>query len=395
MLKGKVYVVIDGQAGSCGKGKIVGYLARHKKIDVSINNNTPNAGHTFVFDNGYKVITTHLPIAVVNPNVQLLIGAAAGIRPETLLKEIEDYSDLIGDRKIYIHERAFIVTEAHCQIERESIRSGSTFKGTAAAYCEKIMRKPGVVLAKDYPWPKDKVEIFDDSLMINLLENDKNILVETSQGFDLSLNRGLAYPNVTSKDCTAEQALSDCGIPRTVNTEVYMVFRPYPIRISNQSSQGEINSGDYGMSKELTWSDIEQLSGCKNLTELTTVTNKIRRVFEFEPERFRHAIVNNNPTYLVLNFAQHLDSRVLGISDVIDLCDCYQKDSPTEFLDGINPVMNFIDEIEREYNIPFAYVGTGPKETEIVDFNADMYIDNDMYLDDDIEKYEIVKRKRW
>ncbi len=123
--KGIVYIVYDGQAGSCGKGKFIGYFIRTKRIDVSMNNNGPNAGHTFVFDNGRKVVTTHLPVAVVNPSVQLLIGPGAFIDPEQLRKELENYKDLLGDRKVYIHERAYIVTEEHKEIERKTIKSGS------------------------------------------------------------------------------------------------------------------------------------------------------------------------------------------------------------------------------------------------------------------------------
>jgi adenylosuccinate synthase len=74
-MRGKVYVVADGQAGSCGKGKLVGYLARKLDVGITINHNMPNAGHTFVFDDGRKVVTHHLPIGVVNPRTTLLIGA--------------------------------------------------------------------------------------------------------------------------------------------------------------------------------------------------------------------------------------------------------------------------------------------------------------------------------
>ena len=50
-----VTIVIDGQAGSCGKGKICGYLACHDSFSISINNWSSNAGHTFV---GNKVTDT-------------------------------------------------------------------------------------------------------------------------------------------------------------------------------------------------------------------------------------------------------------------------------------------------------------------------------------------------
>lgn len=385
MLKGNIYVVIDGQAGSCGKGKFVGYFARNKRIDVSINNNTPNAGHTFIFADGRKIITTHLPMAVVEPNIQLLIGAGAAIDPIKLMNEIEEYKDLLGNRKVYIHERAAIVLDNHKEIEQETIKSGSTFKGTAASLCDKMMRKPGVILAKDYKW-NNNIELFNDDLIIEMLENDKNILIETSQGFDLDINHGLDYPNVTSKQCTVMQSLADCGIPQSANIITYMVFRPYPIRISNETKCGNIYSGDYGMSKELLWEDIEALSGCKNVHELTTITQKLRRVFEFEWKRFYHACMINSPQYLILNFAQYLDVEAYGKNDVLDLLECEE---------GSNKVADFIEDINQEYGIPIAYVGTGAKEDQIVDMNIDEYSKNGFpraCMLDDEDSYSYVKK---
>lgn len=41
-----VTIVIDGQAGSCGKGKICGYLSKNDNFSLSTNNWSSNAGHT-------------------------------------------------------------------------------------------------------------------------------------------------------------------------------------------------------------------------------------------------------------------------------------------------------------------------------------------------------------
>jgi adenylosuccinate synthase len=246
------------------------------------------------------------------------------------------------------------------------------------------MRKPGVVLAGNYNWQSDKIVIYDDELMIDLLEQDKDILVETSQGFDLDINHGLTYPHVTSKGCTVMQALADSGIPSTANVITYMVFRPYPIRISNESIMGERYSGDYDDSVELSWADIEAMSGCKNLTEYTTVTKKIRRVFSFSYKRFYHAVMMNNPNYLVLNFAQHLDARVEGIDDANKLNKLYKMESNIIYLDGINPVLDFKENIESEYGIPIAYIGTGPRESEQIDLSKKIKHRNNNLIDDDM-----------
>ena len=142
--------MIDGQAGSCGKGKICGYLAKKDNFSISTNSWSSNAGHTYVQNDGRKIIVSHLPMAMVNSNTKLCINAGAIITPEILYKEIDEYKDLIGNRKIYIHPRAMIIQEKHREIEKENIRSGSTFKGCGAALTDKIMRKKDIILAKDY-----------------------------------------------------------------------------------------------------------------------------------------------------------------------------------------------------------------------------------------------------
>lgn len=48
-------------------------------------------------------------------------NAGAIITPEILYKEIHEYKDLIGNRKIYIYPRAMIIQEKYRKIEDEDI----------------------------------------------------------------------------------------------------------------------------------------------------------------------------------------------------------------------------------------------------------------------------------
>jgi adenylosuccinate synthase len=490
MFKGTAYIIYDGQAGSCGKGKFVGLFARKSPIDISINNNPPNAGHTFVFDSGKQVVTTHLPIAVVSPRVKyLVIGASAVINPKTLVDEIWKYRNLIGNRKIYIHKNTAIVLPKHRETELARLRHGSTFKGTAAALCDKIMRNGDGVLAKDFNWTnelemawenfndnktvenflnkndkivenflnnnetannflnknnkiengnasdfnsvnsdinknsinnthsnfnidkgnldneknnldngnslnsdfKNCIQIIDDSFIGSVLlgkngfTGKENILIETSQGFDLDINHGLDYPYVTSRQCSPAQALADCGIPHNIKTKTYMIFRPYPIRISNDTEIGNIYSGDYNGSPEISWENVEAESLCRNIkkNEMTTVTKQLRRVFELNKERFRTAIALTNPDYIILNFSQYVNYNIAGIDNkkfkAIDqmwrnrkLCaemsdELYATLAEKHY--GINLVNLFCDEIEEEFGKKILFVGTGAEESCFIDRN--------------------------
>ena len=87
---------------------------------------------------------------MLNSNCKLVLNASAIITPEILYKEIREYKNIIGNRKLYINPRAMIILEKHRAEERRIIRSGSTFKGCGTAQAEKIIRNPDVILAKDY-----------------------------------------------------------------------------------------------------------------------------------------------------------------------------------------------------------------------------------------------------
>ena len=352
-----ITIVMDGQAGSCGKGKICGYLSKKDGFAISTNNWSSNAGHTYVEDNGEKIVVSHLPMAMLNPQCKLVLNAGCIITPEILFEEIEKYRNIIGDRKIYIHPRAMIILEKHREEEKRIIKSGSTFKGCGSALAEKIMRKPGIILAKDYFENcsndlKEIIEIVDTSKMIN--ECKKNILIEGAQGQDLDINYGLNYPNVTSRMCSASQLIADAGVSPFKVKDIYMIIRPYPIRISNKTNIGEnIYSGDYAESDEITWSEVKKRCGCNiDLEEYTTITKKVRRVFEMNWDRLKHNVMINQPTQIILNFAQYIDWNA------------YQCKSYDELP---NKVKEFIEKIEKLTDTPVTIIGTGEKNCDIID----------------------------
>lgn len=352
-----VTIVLDGQAGSCGKGKICGYIAQKDNIGISTNNWSSNAGHTYVADNGEKIVVSHLPISILNKNTKVYINAGSIITPEILEDELIKYKEIIGDRKIYIHPRAMIIKEKHREIEKKLIRSGSTFKGCGAALSEKAMRLSEVELMKDYynnfsDYAKSKIEITDTSLILS--SSQSSILVEGAQGADLDINYGLDYPNVTSRQCNASQLIADAGISPFRVKDIIMVIRPYPIRISNETNIGiNVYSGDYAGSKEITWQEIKQRCNCNiDLKEYTTVTKKVRRVFEMNWNRLKYNVMINNPTQIVLNFAQYIDWKAYKCHNYNELP---QK------------VKDFIKKIEKITNTPVTMIGTGERNCDIID----------------------------
>ena len=375
-MSGKVTVVLDSQAGSCGKGKFIGYLAQKDNASFAINNFMSNAGHTYEDDKYGRVMTQHLPTSMVNPDTQLYIGPGAAITPSILFDEILHYRDIIGDREIVINPRAMVIKPEHAEKERKIIRSGSTFKGCGAACADKVMRVPGTQLFGEWYRYEDWSEVVGQKMdcdsvnfilshvrvedgmfdLNNAIDCGESVMIEGSQGCDLDINYGLPYPNTTSRQCHAGQLVADCGISPRLVTDIVMIMRPYPIRISNKTNIGiDISSGDYDGSQELTWDEIKKRCGAPegvDFGEMTTVTKKMRRVFEMNWDRLEYVTLLNRPTCIALNFVQYLDYNALGCKKLRDL--------PSK-------VRNFIDRVEDVTNVKVGLIGTGAKNDDIID----------------------------
>lgn len=389
--KHSVTVVLDAFAGSCGKGKFIGYLAQKDNMHVAINNFMSNAGHTYVTEDGDKLMTQHLPTSMVNKECDLIIGPGAAITPHILFQEIIKYEKLLGDRQIIINPRAVVIAQVHRNTEASILRSGSTFKGCGAAQAEKVMRQ--AMLFGDF-WDNmcsDSPDFGDDdgdygdlnyvctcgewdiikkhiivadtmSIINNEIDRGRNVMVEGSQGCDLDINYGLAYPNTTSRQCHAGQLIADCGISPRLLDEIIMIMRPYPIRISNTTNLTNedgsplvTSSGEYDGSEEITWDIIKERCGAPadiEFGEMTTVTKKTRRVFEMNWDRFDYVCKLNRPTQIALNFAQYID---WGAYECTSWEDLPQK------------VKDFISEVEAHAGCPVTLIGTGPANNHIID----------------------------
>lgn len=353
----KVTVVLGGQAGSEGKGKFAGYLA--KEFGASVANFMPNAGHTWVGDDDTVVLVQQLPQAVVNKEALLFISAGSALEPDLLLDEIQKYE---AHGRVIIHPRAMVIEERHRQAEAESLnRISSTLKGCGHALADKVSRSKGTKLANDligehpignYVVEQDQFE----SALWGTMEKCP-VMIECPQGYDLDINHGLEYPYCTSRQTITAQAVADAGLPPQSVGEVVAVIRPYPIRVGNAyDEQGNQigTSGSYLDSEEISWEEVARRSGTpiEEINELTTVTKKVRRVFEPNWARLRRMIRVNGVTQIALNFANYIDYSVYGCNKESDIT---------------NKLWEFIYTIERETGIPVTLVGTGPRNGDIID----------------------------
>lgn len=255
-----VISVIDGEAGSCGKAKVVGEIATDSSINLgaAITNCMPNAGHTFVDESGNATVFRNIPVSSVNPKTELFIGPGSAIDMEVFMDEYERVKHFLSGRKIYVHEMVPLIEERHKQYEREHIKSGSTFKGCGAVTQEKVIRDKKLEFFKTF---SDAVVCSNDEWLerlYNHLDNPSEyVILEGAQGCDLDLNHSGNYPYVTSRNVSTSQLLADSGISPERLLQTIMVVRPFPIRISNITKSGDIiYTGAYGTGQELTWTEI-------------------------------------------------------------------------------------------------------------------------------------------
>lgn len=279
-----VISVIDGEAGSCGKAKVIGEIATDRTINLgaSVTNCMPNAGHTFVDEKGNKTVFRNIPVSSVNLNTELFIGPGSAIDMEVFIDEYERVKHFLNGRKIYVHEMVPLIEERHKQYERDNIKSGSTFKGCGAVTQEKVIRDKKLKFFKTF---KDAIVCPNDEWLERLYSHLDNpneyVLLEGAQGCDLDLNHSGNYPYVTSRNVSTSQLLADSGISPERLLQTIMVIRPFPIRISNITKSGDIiYTGAYGKGEELTWSEINIASQygwypTKRLIEVFKVNDNI------------------------------------------------------------------------------------------------------------------------
>lgn len=370
---GMVIITTDSGAGSSGKGSLNAWLADKYNFNISINNWSTNAGHFTEFDDGTRVLNQHLCSAFVNKNTEIYINPGASIDIPTLLNEIGTIERLGFDIKnrLTIHPNANVITDADKEEEKRVIKSGSTFKGCGAALARKTMRVPGQKLAKDYdelsPYIKDRTYELNEGISKGM-----KILVEGSQGIDLDINFA-EWPFTTSRQTHPTQLVADSGLPCSAITNVILNMRTNPIRINNQSAANpdeQCYSGNYWDAREISWRIVANRAGYSSYEEfekeygfalLTSVTKKVRRVFEFPKERtkFVHALAggllpNSNVLYS-LNFVNFIDKNVKGVKTISDL----MTGKIIKWLsENLYPIIGE-DKLK--------WIRTGPKHSEIVE----------------------------
>lgn len=310
-----VSIVVGGQFGSEGKGKVSLELVRmatERRIAV-VRVGGPNSGHTAYDRAGQKFALRQLPAGAVDRNVDVVFPAGSFIDVDVLRSEIE-LLDYPRDR-IFISPYANVITPEQREWEREAGLAsgiGSTGSGVGAAVMAAVARE-----ASNFPLHRhdaahcEPLEPYlrDTTLLMRQwLDAGVRVIIEGTQGFGLSLYDGGFWPKATSRATTASAALAEAGLSPLDVDNVVLVIRSYPIRVAGDSGP---------LPGETSWESISASIGTQiDLREFTTVTNRLRRVANFDASVVRAAIACNHPTMIVLNHIDYIGSSGMNSSQL-------------------------------------------------------------------------------
>jgi adenylosuccinate synthase len=347
-----LWIVVGGQYGSEGKGKVSAFITKQENIDICVRCGGPNSGHSFVDENGATVVLRQLPTGFINPRTRLLIPAGALIDLEIVKHEIESLG--LTPERVGIDRKCFIIQEGDRDQEQKLLlreRLSSTLCGVGAAHARRVLRSEDAKLARDeggeHQWLRRYLTDVSDEVN-TALDHDRKVLIEGTQGFGLSLYHSDHYPKTTSRDTTAAGFLSEVGVSPRLVTEIVVVFRTFPIRVAGQQAGP--------MKDEITWAQLQRESGYPfPIEERTSVTHKVRRIGRFDWDLARRCVQTNRPTRLAVNGLDYLEASNRGARNWDDL-------TPT--------AKSFVSQLHQECGVPCSFLGMGPSLTEVIPHQA-------------------------
>jgi adenylosuccinate synthase len=328
-------IVVGGQYGSEGKGKVVALSASRLQAPWLVRCGGPNSGHT-VRIAGDDVVLRQVPCCLEPYKATFCVAAGSTIDEDVLVSELDMLK--IDRKRIVVDPRAVVITDQEREAERAELGDiASTCTGTGAASIRRMWRRPDVPLAKDSKMLAKRCRVETVAPMLHrVIDDGGDVIIEGTQGFALSLLHGPSYPFVTSRDTTASGFAMEVGLSPRLIDNIIMVLRTFPIRVGGPSGP---------FSEEITWDEIASLSGAPNVfPEYTSVTKRLRRVARFDLEAVRLACSYNRPTSLAVMGLDRINYANTGVADL-------EKLTPE--------ARQFLDELELASGVPIEFVGTG------------------------------------
>ena len=354
-----IVVVVGGQWGDEGKGRIVDLLARKAKV-VARYSAGNNAGHTIVNERGeFKL---HLvPAGIFYPEKTCIIGNGCAVDPEVLLGEIQQLEARgVSTARLMVSDRANVIMPWHVRIDQldEALRGdaaiGTTGKGVGPCFIDKVARR-GIRLA-DLLRPEELVDrirtVLDfqnrvivgvygaepldfrecldkyqelgkrlrpyigdtQTVILDTHQRGEHVLLEGAQGALLDLDHG-TYPYVTSSvpSSSSGGAALGVGIGPTDINRVVGVFKSYTTRVGNGPFVTELFDD---ISEQIRDHGKEFGRG-----EYGTTTGRPRRIGWFDAVAAKYSVRFNGMSAVALTRLDVLDNL-----SSIKICTGYELD---------------------------------------------------------------------
>jgi adenylosuccinate synthase len=392
---GKLTFIMDGGAGSSGKGSIGAFLwskFRSKHTTFTVNTFMSNAAHTVIGDDGVEHVYQALSCVTHTGEYSKQFLAPGCVQElDALLGEIKKYN--VTPFKLGIDPMVAIVQpkdidyekgthdfDGNAKLKQDSanLRLGSTLQGVGAARARRMLRRDDVVLAKDIV--ELRPFLCDTAKEISArLDEGESGMCEIAQGYQLSLFTKF-YPKTTSRNCTVAAALDDCMLPPKYAGNVVINFRTLPIRVNSNkylSADGKVltyaeyealpegertivkgdSGGCYDDQEELSWEQVSEMAGAP-IREVTTLTKLPRRVFSFSRKNLIDAIKANDTghnIFISVNFVNYIDASVAGIRTPDKLS---QQTSGWLGENVVSPIMNRLN-ASTSTRVAALVLGTG------------------------------------
>lgn len=419
-----VTIVLGGQWGDEGKGKIIDAMAARADVVIRANGSA-NAGHTVVTDRG--VFKFHLiPSGILHSECLCVIGAGVALDPGSLLNELDHLSERgISTANLRISQRCHLIMPYHPvqdrleETERGTAMIGTTQRGNGPCYADKAARR-GIRLA-DISNPEylttrlkpileeknavlsamyghggfDLAEIAEqyaaygerlapyfadtESIVQDAVDAGKEVMVEGAQAAMLDIDYG-TYPFVTSSSPTAAGVCQGAGIAPTQVDRVIGVYKAYVTRVGAGAFPTELlnESGDYlrergveygtttGRPRRTGWFDAVQARFSARLNGITEIALTKFDVLDGLES------VNIGAGYTLEG--QHISSPPARIDDyervvpVIESVPGWSESTVDfkSFDDLPATARSYVSRIEELVGVPVTFVGVGPHRAQLL-----------------------------
>ena len=335
-------VVIGGQWGDEGKGRVVDLLARDASVIARYSAGN-NAGHTII--NHLGLFALHLvPAGIFYPDKTCLVGNGVAVDPQVLLEEIASLeSRNVSTERLFLSDRSHVIMPYHPIIDQQDERLrgdaaiGTTGRGVGPVFTDKVARLgirmgdlvdprafrerlsfvlpyKNAVLTRLYGVdPLDIEQVYASygemaaklaprvrdtgGLARAALARGEDVLLEGAQGALLDLDGG-TYDYVTSSvpSSTAAGAAIGIGIGPADITKVVGVYKAYMTRVGNGPMPTELLNEE---------GQILRIQGPR--PEIGTTTGRPRRTGWFDAVASRYSASLNSVTEVALTRLDVLD----------------------------------------------------------------------------------------